>query len=92
MTIHLACGKVSGLMSDGVINIQDPVRKTVGRRRVLENAGRYGMGLQALVNEVRRSQGFGGICPRGVYRFKSHEEADAWMMKAIVERAVRTRS
>jgi hypothetical protein len=79
-------------MSDGVINIQDPVRKTVGRRRVLENAGRYGMGLQALVNEVRRSQGFGGICPRGVYRFKSHEEADAWMMKAIVERAVRTRS
>ncbi len=74
-----------------VMNIQDPVGKTVGRR-VMEDAGKYGAGLQKLVNEVRRSQGFGGLCPRGVYRFQSHEEADAWMMKAIVERAVRVRN
>jgi hypothetical protein len=50
------------------------------------------MGLQKLVNEVRRSQGFGGLCPKGVYRFQSHEEADAWMLKAIVERAVRVQN
>ncbi len=77
-------------MSHAVINIQDPVGKTVGRR-VLEDAGKYGMGLH-LVNEVRHPQGFGGICPRGVYRFQSHEEADAWMMKAIVERALRVQN
>ena len=78
-------------MSFAVINIQDPVGKTVGRR-VMEDAGTYGMGLQKLVNELRRSQGYSGICPRGVYRFRSHQEADAWMMKAIVERAVRARN
>jgi hypothetical protein len=22
-------------------------------------------------------------CPKGVYRFKSHEEADAWMIKML---------
>ena len=83
---------ISQRMSEGVINIQDPIGKTVGRRRVLEDCGAYGMGLQGLVNEVRRSQGLGALCPRGVYRFNSHEEADAWMMKAIVERAIRVRN
>lgn len=78
-------------MDFAVINIQDPAGKTVGRR-VMEDAGKYGMGLQKMANEVRRSQGFGGLCPRGVYRFLSHKEADAWMMKAIVERAVRVRN
>ena len=78
-------------MNYTVINIQDPIGKTVGRR-VLENAGRYGMGLQKLVNEVRVSQGLGGLCPKGVFRFSSHEEADAWMMQAIVERAVRAQN
>lgn len=75
-------------MSYAVINIEDPAGKTVGRR-VLKDAAKFGMGLQALVNEVRRSQGFGGICPRGVFRFHSHEEADTWMMNAIVQRAAR---
>lgn len=79
-------------MDYAVINIQDPAGKTVGRRRVLEDTGKYGMGLQKMVNQVRRSQGFGGLCPRGVYRFRSHQEADAWMMKAIVERAVRVQN
>lgn len=74
-------------MDHPVINIQDPAGKTVGRVR--KNPSKYGTGMQDLVNEVRKSQGLGGICPRGVYRFRSHEEADEWMMKAIVERAVR---
>ena len=46
-------------MDYGVINIQDPAGKTVGRRRIMEDAGKYGMGPQKMVNEVRRSQGFG---------------------------------
>ncbi len=78
-------------MSYTVINIQDPVGKTVGRR-VPKNAGAYGMGLQKLVNEVRSSQGLGGLCPRGVFRFRSHEEADEWMIQAIVKRATRVRN
>lgn len=78
-------------MHYAVINVEDPVGKTVGRR-VLENAGKYGMGLQKLVNQVRQSQGLGGLCPKGVYRFRSHEEADAWMRQEIVKRAARIRS
>ncbi len=78
-------------MSYAVINVQDPAGKTVGRR-AMEDSGKYGMGLQKMVNDVRRSQGFGGICPKGVFRFQSHQEADAWMMKAIVERAIRVQN
>ena len=32
--------------------------------------------VDAIYGMVKR-----GICPRGVYRFKTHEEADAWLMK-----------
>ncbi len=77
-------------MNFSVINLQDPAGKTVGRR-VLEDAGTYGMGLQKLVNQVRRSQGFGGLCAKGVYRFHNHEEANTWMMRELVQRATRAR-
>jgi hypothetical protein len=50
------------------------------------------MGLQRLVNQVRRSQGFGGICRKGVFRFHSFQEADEWLTKEIAARAVRTLS
>lgn len=74
-------------MSDG-INVQEIVGKTVGRRRIKSSA-EHAMALQKMVNDVRKSQGYGGICPRGVYRFNSHEEADAWLMKAMAQRAAR---
>ncbi len=78
-------------MNYAVINVQDPIGKTVGRR-VLKDAWKAGMGLQKTANQLRLSFGQGGICPRGVYRFNSHEEADEWMMKMLVARAVRSRS
>lgn len=78
-------------MSDAAINLEDPVGKTVGRRR-LSDAPKAAMALQDLVNEVRKSQGYGAICRKGVFRFRSYEEADAWMVREIVERAVRPRS
>ena len=78
-------------MNYAVINVQDPIGKTVGRRR-LNDAAKYAMGLQNYVNHVRKSQGFGAICRRGVFRFCSHEEADRWMIKELVERVIRKRS
>lgn len=61
-----------------VINLDEPIGKTVGRRRPpLRNAG-----LQETINQVFTSQGH-RLWPRGVYRFKSHEEADAWRMKML---------
>ena len=48
-----------------------PDAKVVGKRR----APRGGHGLQRLANEM--GQGL-VTWPKGVFRFRSHEEADAW--------------
>jgi hypothetical protein len=37
----------------------------------------------ALLHTVRQLRGDRGICPRGVYRFESFEEAHAWMIKML---------
>lgn len=36
--------------------------------------------IQSLINTVRDNR----LVPRGVYRFRSFEEADEWMMKQMV--------
>jgi hypothetical protein len=55
--------------------------KIAGRRSgkiapTLDNA-------EILLNTMRQLRGGRGICPRGVYRFKTFEEADEWMLKMI---------
>jgi hypothetical protein len=70
-----------------IINVDEKIGKTVGRRGLAES-GKYGAGLQRLANEVNRTM-HRGICPKGVYRFRSHEEADAWMTKMQVRSAKR---
>ena len=54
--------------------------RTVGRRSeprpTLENI----RALQQLLHELRGKNPF---LPRGVYRFKSHDEADAWEMRML---------
>jgi hypothetical protein len=71
-----------------VINVEEKIGKTVGRR-VLEDSGAYGAGLQRLANQVNRTM-HRGICPKGVFRFRSHEEADAWMTRMQVRSATRS--
>jgi len=39
----------------------------------------------ALLHTVRQLRGDRGICPRGVYRFESFEEAHAWMIKMLAQ-------
>jgi hypothetical protein len=78
-------------MSFAVINVQDPVGKTVGRRQ-LRDAWKFAMDAQKTANQLRRSFGHGGLCPKGVFRFRSHEEADAWMMKMLAKSAHRSRT
>lgn len=51
--------------------------KTVGRRRV---EGGHTGSLQRTLAAVR---GTGALVPRGVYRFRSFEEADAWMTRMM---------
>ncbi len=73
-------------MSYAVINIEDPARKTVGRRK-LRDAWKFGMEAQETANELRQSFAHGGLCLKGVFRFKSHEEADQWMIEMLVKSA-----
>ena len=57
--------------------------KIVGKRSgktapTLENAN-------TLLKTMQQLRGGAGICPRGVYRFKTFEEADEWMMKMLAQ-------
>jgi hypothetical protein len=40
------------------------------------------MKLQSLAGELHKSFGH-RWCPKGVYRFKTHEEADEWMNRML---------
>jgi len=62
-----------------IINLDDPVGKTVGRRVAPADALEYAFGLQAAVNQFAAPRRATGKL-RGVFRFRSHEEADQWMM------------
>ncbi len=60
--------------------------KIVGRRRL--GGGRFGA-LQRTLASVR---GTGAVVPRGVYRFSSFEEADAWMTRTMARTHASLRS
>ena len=68
------------------VNMEENIGKTVGRRRVIRNPFRYAMGLQETATQLARLTGR-GLCPKGVFKFKTHEEADAWMWKMLARPA-----
>ena len=64
-----------------VINIEENIGKTVGRRRPIDP-------LRVRASDIADSEAwrrtFGGVrVPRGVFKFHSHEEADAWLMRHL---------
>ncbi len=64
------------------INLQDPIGKTVGRRR------RSGRTLDTSLSTKEEARRWREVfptpfVPKGVYRFRTHEEADAWLWKMI---------
>jgi hypothetical protein len=60
--------------------------KTVGRRRL--DARRFG----ALQRTLAACRATGAVVPRGVYRFNSFEEADAWMTRTMARTHANLRS
>jgi hypothetical protein len=69
-----------------IINLEEKIGKTVGRRKVPSDAFAYGMALQKTGVQLSKTFSLKGV-PRGVYRFHSHEEADAWLMKQLTRKA-----
>ncbi len=63
------------------VNVGEVIGKTVGKRTVGNPLSTKTSGKE---HAEAWHRAFGGqLVPRGVYRFKSHEEADEWMWKMI---------
>jgi hypothetical protein len=54
--------------------------RVVGRRRPPSGGLVAGDNLLKLLRELRGNRPF---VPRGVYRFKTHQEADEWQMRML---------
>ena len=64
-----------------IINLDDPIRKQVGKRK--SPAPLRILASEKQGKEYWRAAGMGPRIPKGVYRFKSHEEADEWLWKMM---------
>ena len=66
-----------------VINVEEKIGKTVGKRRPPADSLAYASDLNESQNQFRKKLGVRGF-PRGVYKFKTHEEANEWEIKMAV--------
>ena len=69
------------------INIEEKIDRFVGRRTQTPDSLTAGMQLQETAVQLHRSFKH-RWCPKGVYRFKTHEEADAWMTKMLARAGI----
>jgi len=65
------------------INFEEKIGKTVGRRKPPRDMFAFGMSLQENGIQLAKGLRLRGL-PKGVFRFRSHEEADAWLMKQLI--------
>ena len=64
------------------INVEEKIDRFVGRRTRSPEGLKTGMGMQAAGLQSHRAFKHRWLA-KGVHRFKTHEEADAWMMKML---------
>jgi hypothetical protein len=64
------------------VNVEEKIDRFVGRRTETPDAWKAGMQLQATAVQLHKSFKHRWM-PKGVYRFKTHEEADAWMTRML---------
>lgn len=81
--------KKTNKLDKQIFNDEPSKIKIVGKRSgkiapTLEN-------VTILIDTMRQLRGGRGICPRGVYRFKTFEEADEWMLKMIARSSLANR-
>lgn len=66
-----------------LVNLEEAPAKVVGRRRPPANTLAL-TDAQRAENAVAWQRAVGGLrIPRGVYRFRTHEEADAWLWERL---------
>lgn len=64
------------------INVEEKIDRFVGRRTKTPDGLRAGMQLQQTAAQLHKAFNHRWM-PKGVYRFKTHEEADAWMTQML---------
>jgi len=64
------------------VNVEEKIDRFVGRRTKTPDSLRAGMQLQETAAQLHKAFKHRWM-PKGVYRFKTHEEADAWMTKML---------
>jgi len=69
-------------MNSPIINLEESIGRTVGRRTPTPDGLENGLALQKLAVQFHQSLGQ-HWARRGVYRFKTHEEADAWTYRML---------
>lgn len=63
--------------------------KIVGKRRQRETETEKD--YDVLLKTLQALRGNRGICPKGVYRFRTFEEADQWMIRMMAKASAETR-
>ena len=64
------------------VNLDEKIGKVVGKRKMPRDMVAYGLDLQTTVAELCPLR-----IPRGVYKFRTHEEADQWLMAHMTKQA-----
>ena len=64
------------------INLEEKIDRNVGRRAKTPDA--MSMAGSTKADSIAWRKAFGGVrIPRGIHRFKTHEEADKWLWRMI---------
>jgi hypothetical protein len=69
-------------MKQPLINVEERIGRLIGRRTKAPDA--LSVKNSKKEDAVAWQKAFGGLrVPRGVYRFRTHEEADEWLWRMI---------
>ena len=69
-------------MKPSFVNVEEQIDRVVGRRTKTSDPLAIAAGGRA--DAIAWRDAFGGVrVARGVYRFRTHEEADAWLWRTI---------
>ena len=75
-------------MKQSHVNAEERIDRFVGRRRAMADSLQTGMQLQKTAAQLHISFKH-RWWPKGVYRFKTHEEANEWMTKMLAQSSLR---
>jgi hypothetical protein len=73
---------LKGTVKRPLINVEEKIDRVVGKRTKAPDA--LSSKTDTIANSIAWRKALGGVrVPRGVYRFKTHEEADQWLWHHI---------